>query len=100
MMENREELNLLFDIYKELLTLTEQETFIDYFVEDLSFQEIADNRNITKSSVGKTIKSATQKLKNYESKLQILERQKKIKEVLIEEDIKILKAKINQIINY
>lgn len=99
MMENREELNLLFDIYKELLTLTEQETFIDYFVEDLSFQEIADNRNITKSSVGKTIKSATQKLKNYESKLQILLKKREIEKTLKEENITILKSKIFEIIS-
>ena len=56
MMENREYLNSLFDIYAYLLTKTEQETFEDYYMEDLSLQEIADNKNISKSSVGKTLK--------------------------------------------
>jgi len=41
MMENREYLNSLFDIYKDLLTPTEQETFINYYEEDLSLSEIA-----------------------------------------------------------
>ena len=50
MMENREYLNSLFDIYAYLLTKTEQETFEDYYMEDLSLQEIADNKNISKSS--------------------------------------------------
>ena len=86
MMENREYLNSLFDIYKELLTSIEQDTFKEYYVEDLSLQEIADNRQISKSSVGKTLKSATEKLEEYESKLHILEKNTKIKEALITKD--------------
>ena len=86
MMENREYLNSLFDIYKELLTSIEQDTFKEYYVEDLSLQEIADNRQISKSSVGKTLKSATEKLEEYESKLHILEKNTKIKEALIIKD--------------
>ena len=85
-MENREYLNSLFDIYKELLTSIEQDTFKEYYVEDLSLQEIADNRQISKSSVGKTLKSATEKLEEYESKLHILEKNTKIKEALITKD--------------
>ena len=85
-MENREYLNSLFDIYKELLTSIEQDTFKEYYVEDLSLQEIADNRQISKSSVGKTLKSATEKLEEYESKLHILEKNTKIKEALIIKD--------------
>lgn len=81
-MENREYLNSLFDIYKELLTNIEQVTFNDYYIEDLSLQEIADNRNISKSSVGKTLKSATEKLLDYEKKLHNLERKNKITEAI------------------
>ncbi len=72
-MENREYLNSLFDIYKELLTKVEQITFIDYYIEDLSLQEIADNRSISKSSVAKSLKSAVDKLESYENKLHNLE---------------------------
>lgn len=82
MMENREYLNSLFDIYKDLLTITEQTTFTDYYIEDLSLQEIADNKNISKSSVGKTLKSATEKLQEYESKLHIYTQNKRLKEAL------------------
>ena len=82
MMENREYLNSLFDIYKELLTKTEQLTFMDYYVEDLSLQEIADNRNISKSSAGKTLKSAIEKLEEYESKLHIEKKNAQIKQAL------------------
>ena len=62
MMESREYFNSLFDIYKELLTKKEQDAFKEHYVEDLSMQEIADNQNVSKSSVGMTIKRAEQKL--------------------------------------
>ena len=66
MMENREYLNNLFDIYKNLLTKIEQETFINYYGEDLTLSEIAENRGISKSSVGKTLNNVEDKLKQYE----------------------------------
>lgn len=91
MMENREYLNSLFDIYKELLTTIEQATFIDYYVEDLSMQEIADNRNISKSSVGKTLKIATEKLEDYEKKLHIYDKNKKIEKALANKDYNLIK---------
>lgn len=71
MMENREYLNNLFDIYKNLLTKIEQETFINYYGEDLTLSEIAENRGISKSSVGKTLNNVEDKLKQYEESLKI-----------------------------
>ncbi len=86
MMENREYLNSLFDIYKELLTNKEQQAFSEHYIEDLSMQEIADNLNVSKSNIGMIVKRAEQKLKDYESKLHILEKNNKIKEALISKD--------------
>lgn len=100
MMENREYLNSLFDLYKELLTPTEQETFTDYYVEDLSLQEIADNRKITKSSVGKTLKNATEKLEEYERIIKNYQTKKELSMLLEEQDINLLKDKIKKIINH
>lgn len=83
MMENREYLNSLFDIYKELLTMKEQQAFSEHYIEDLSMQEIADNLNVSKSNIGMIVKRAEQKLIDYETKLHILEKNNKIKEALI-----------------
>lgn len=99
MMESREYLNSLFDIYKELLTPTEKETFIDYYVEDLSLQEIADNRNISRSSAGKTLKSAVKKLLNYENILKMYLKNDKLKQILVENDINKIKNEIQSICN-
>lgn len=97
-MENREYLNSLFDLYKELLTKTEQETFEDYYMEDLSLQEIADNKNISKSSVGKTLKSAIEKLEEYEKILHNYKTKTIIEEILLESDINRIKETIKSIL--
>jgi len=97
-MENREYLNALFDIYKDLLTDIEKETFINYYVEDLSFSEIAENRNISKSSVGKTLKNAEDKLTKYESVLHCYNTNETLKKALLEDNIITIKSSISKIL--
>ena len=97
-MENREYLSGLFDIYKDLLTSTEQETFISYYMEDLSLSEIAENRKISKSSVGKTLSQAEEKLKEYESIIGKDQIKKELESILEERDITNLKKRITKII--
>ncbi len=99
MMENREYLNRLFDIYKDLLTEVEQETFISYYMEDLSLSEIAENRGISKSSVGKTLNCVEEKLKNYEKILQNEYMKSNILKSLDTNDIHELKSKILNILS-
>ncbi len=98
MMENREYLNNLFDIYKELLTKIEQETFINYYMEDLSLKEIATIRNISKSSVGKTLNQVETKLKDYETKLKIFTTKKELIDLLDNKDINNIKERLTKII--
>jgi len=98
MMENREYLNKLFDIYKDLLTSIEQDTFINYYIEDLSLSEIAENRGISKSSVGKTLNQAETKLKEYEEILHISSLKSQILEILDFDDINYIKEKITKLI--
>ena len=81
MMENREYLNNLFDIYKELLTKKEQDTFISYYIEDLSLSEIGENNHISKASVSKTLKQAENKLKHYEDVLALSKILKRLNEL-------------------
>ncbi len=97
-MENRDYLNSLFDIYKDLLTEIEQDTFKNYYFEDLSLTEIAENRHITKASVSKTLKQVETKLINYETKLNILKTKQTLTNLLNENDIIKLKEKITKII--
>jgi len=91
--------NNLFDIYEKLLTDKEIETFKDYYQEDLSLSEIADNKNISKSAVGKMIKTILEKLDNLEEKLKIYSTREKLEEIAKIDDIKIIKERINEIIS-
>ena len=88
--------NNLFDIYSELLTDKEKETFSLYYQEDLSLSEIADNNNISKSAVGKMVKTILEKLDNYEK---IYNNKKQLLILLQEEEIEKLKNKLKKILN-
>lgn len=99
MMENREYLNKLFDIYKDLLTEVEQVTFASYYIEDLSLSEIGENRGISKSSVGKTLSGVEEKLLNYEKILGVATIKLNIIETLKSHDIDFIKQKIMEILN-
>lgn len=75
-------LNELFDYYNVLLTKKEQDIFIDHYEDDLSLQEIADNLNISKSAVGKTLKIVKKKLIEYEQKLELNKKNTEINRIL------------------
>ncbi len=71
-MLERERYIKLYDIYKNLLTLKQQEYFESYYFDDLSFSEISENLSVSKSIVGKTINTINIKLNEYEEKLGFL----------------------------
>ena len=75
-MENFVYYNDLFDIYNQLLTDNERSTFQEYYQEDLSLSEIAEDKDISRSAVQKTIKGVQEKLDKYESILKIYEKNK------------------------
>ena len=91
--------NNLFDIYSELLTDKEKETFSLYYQEDLSLSEIADNNNISKSAVSKMVKTILEKLNKYEKILKIYNTKKQLLILLQEEEIEKLKNKLKKILN-
>ena len=56
----------LFDCYQGLLNEHERNTFSSYYEENLSMQEIANNRGVSKSAIGATIKKVEMKLTTFE----------------------------------
>ena len=97
MMEDRIYYNELFDIYNSLLTENERKIFIDYYHEDMSLSEIADNYSISRSAVQKTLKTVVDKLLNYEQQLKINKKTKKIINLL--KDNQELVNKVIQVMN-
>ena len=87
-MEKNVEISMLCQTYGNLLTKKQLEILIDYYDNDLSLSEIAENHNITRQAVRDNIKKGEKKLFEYEEKLKImkrmLKREKKIEEILEE----------------
>ena len=72
----------LFDYYGELLTSKQQAYFKDYYFDNLTLSEIAENENISRNAVHKQIKDAENKLKHYENILKQYQNSLKIKEII------------------
>lgn len=87
----------LFDYYGDLFTDKQKEYFIDYYFNNLTLQEIAENNNVSRNAVHKNIKDILQKLDYYESKLNLYSNKKKI-EVLIKDIDENIKNKIEELI--
>ena len=90
--------NNLFDIYSDLLTDNEKDNFRDYYQEDLSLSEIADEKNVSRSAIQKTIKNVIDKLNYYESILHIYEKNSKLNDLLNVNSLEEIKAQIKEIL--
>ncbi len=87
-MKEREYILTLYEIYKNLLNDREREYFENYYFEDYSLQEIADNFKVSKSYVGKFLNGIEDKLNNYEESLNINSKNNKIRELIKDSDLK------------
>ena len=82
--------NELYDLYGCLLTDKQREYFEEYYFNNLSFSEIADNFDISRNAVFKQLHIVTDKLLEYEEKLKYYEKKKIVEKIiLIEKDEKI-----------
>ena len=59
----------LYDYYGKLLTETQQKYFEDYYFDNLSLAEIAQNDNVSRNNVHKHLKSCEEKLLFYEENI-------------------------------
>ena len=79
---------MLIQTYGKLLTEKQYQIMDDYYNNDLSLSEIAQNHNITRQAVRDIIKKGEKKLFEYEEKLLFMKRtlntEKKIEKVLSE----------------
>ena len=80
--------NNLYDLYKNLLTEKQQEYFEEYYFNNLSLSEMADNYNISRNAISKQLSVIKNKLGDYENKLNLYKKNKRINELDMDEDIK------------
>ena len=78
---------MLYDYYGELLTEKQREYFEDYYFNNLTLQEISENNNVSRNNAYKIIKDSLDKLNNFEDKLKLIEKRKKIEEIINDKKI-------------
>jgi len=87
-MDKKVQISMLISIYGKLLTQKQFEFLDDYYNNDLSLSEIAENNDITRQAVRDIIKKGERKLFEYEEKLlfmkKTLNQEEKIQKVLSE----------------
>ncbi len=87
-MEKNVQISMLNEFYGKLLTQKQYEIIDDYYNNDLSLSEIAENNQITRQAVRDILKKGEKKLFEYEEKLMFMKRtlnqEKKIEKVLSE----------------
>ena len=87
-MERKVEISILCEFYGKLLTEKQFQFMDDYYNNDLSLSEIAENNKITRQAVRDILKKGEKKLFEYEEKLMFMKRtlnqEKKIEQVLSE----------------
>ena len=81
-MEDREYLIILYDYYGELLSDIQREYFEEYYFDNLSLAEISENDGKSRNAIHKCIKSSCNKLYEYEDKLKLFEKRKKLDNII------------------
>ncbi len=96
-MEKNVQISMLCQIYGKLLTDKQFELIDDYYNNDLSLSEIAENNEITRQAVRDIIKKGEKKLFEYEKELKIMEKmlnqEKKLKNII--QDLENLKKNLS-----
>jgi len=82
-MEKKVKVSILCDLYGKLLTDKQFDFINDYYNNDLSLSEIAENNNITRQAVRDIIKKGENKLFEYEEKLGFMKRTLKQEEQIV-----------------
>lgn len=91
-MDKHIKISMLWQIYGKLLTDKQYEIINDYYNNDLSLAEIAENNDISRQGVRDILMKGESKLFEYEEKLAIME-----KTQLQEKQIQVILAQFSEI---
>ena len=105
-MQKNVEISILCEIYGKLLTEKQYQALYDYYNNDMSLAEIAENTNISRQGVRDLIKKGEEKLFEYEDTLNIMrstQKNEKILQLVFEQLNEIIEVssdnKITEILN-
>ena len=89
--------NELYDLYGELLTDKQRKYFEDYYFDNLSFSEMAENYDISRNAAFKQLHIVIDKLEEYEKKLKLLDKKKRLNEIIEKINDKEIKDKLEEL---
>lgn len=75
-------LNELYDFYGSLLTDKQRDYFENYYFNNLSLGEMAENYDVSRNAIHKQLKIVEERLKYYEENLELLKKAKKAEELV------------------
>lgn len=91
-------LNEIYIYYKELFTDKQQMYFEDYYMNDLSLSEIAENYGISRNAVHNQLKIVEEKILYYEDTLGLKRKKEEINNLLKDQVDEKTLDKINEIL--
>ena len=97
-MEDREYIIILYDYYGELLSDIQKKYFEEYYFDNLSLSEIGENEDKSRNAIHKCIKAVVKKLYEYEEKLKLYAKDKKLKEIIIDTKDETLKKRLEELL--
>ena len=101
-MEKSVYISMLLEMYGQLLTKKQADIVDLYYNQNLSLAEIAENLDITRQGVRKTLVDAEEKLDDLERKLNLLSekqrRQTLIESLLASQDVSEIKSKLTNLL--
>ena len=87
-MEKNVKISIMLDIYGKMLTEKQYKLLDDYYNNDLSLSEIAENEEITRQAVRDNLKKGENNLFEYEEKLgfmkKTIEQEEKVENIISE----------------
>ena len=97
-MDDQEYIIILYDYYSELFNDKQKKYFEEYYFDNLSLSEISENEDISRNAIHKSIKSVVSKLYEYEDKLKLYDRDKKIKKIIDKLDDDKIKSELEKLL--
>lgn len=97
-MEKKTYTSLLYDVYTNMFSDRQRQYFEEYYYNDYTLAEIAENLGVSRTAVHKALRLIERKLNDYESKLKLYEKRKKINKLLEKVDDEELVKKIKDVL--
>ena len=98
-MNKQDKLILLFDYYGDLLSESQKNYFESYYFDNLSLSEIGENYNVSRNAISKELKLATEKLNNFEVKLNLVKKDDELRKIVSKLKDETIKEKIMNILD-